>query len=249
MGAIIEKEIRFLSRAPRFRMVFFMGFSFGLAIWLPLAFGAGPSRAQGSIAGNYLTFVTLYALMLLGEVSFWNTFGFDRAAAQAYFLMPAPFANVLMAKNIAAAVFVLLEITAVAAVCGLLGMPLSPAKLLESYSVSLIMTLYLISIGNLGSTYYPRPVSPSQTWRSATTGKFQAMLLLVYPVVAIPVALAYLARYAFDTQWAFYGMLALGGLFGGVIYWVSMESAVTHVNQQREQFLHTLSEGDGPIAA
>jgi ABC-2 type transport system permease protein len=39
LGVLVEKELRFLSRTPRFRLVFTMGFSFGLLIWLPMAFG------------------------------------------------------------------------------------------------------------------------------------------------------------------------------------------------------------------
>ena len=43
LAAIVEKEIRFLPRTPRFRLAFIMGFSFGLLIWLPMALG-GPAR-------------------------------------------------------------------------------------------------------------------------------------------------------------------------------------------------------------
>ncbi|MCP5117701.1 MAG: hypothetical protein GY953_43315, partial [bacterium] len=81
LAALVEKELRFLSRAPRFRLVFVMGFSFGLLVWLPIAFAGG--RGGGSVfASNYLTFVSVYALLLLAEATFWNAFGFDRAAAQ-----------------------------------------------------------------------------------------------------------------------------------------------------------------------
>ena len=45
-----------------------MGFSFGLLIWLPLAFRGG-QESDGFFAQNYLTIVSAYALMLLGEVS------------------------------------------------------------------------------------------------------------------------------------------------------------------------------------
>src|SRR5579862_940700 len=39
LGVLIEKEIRFLTRSPRFRLVFLMGFTFGLLVWLPVALG------------------------------------------------------------------------------------------------------------------------------------------------------------------------------------------------------------------
>ena len=39
LAAVVEKELRALSRTPRFRMVFIMGFSFGLLVWLPITLG------------------------------------------------------------------------------------------------------------------------------------------------------------------------------------------------------------------
>jgi ABC-2 type transport system permease protein len=248
LGALVEREIRFLSRAPRFRLVFLMGFSFGLIIWLPLAFRFG--RAEDSVMGNnYLTFVTVYALMLLGEVTFWNTFGFDRSAVQVYFVTPVKLSMVLLAKNIAAAFYVLLEITAVALVCMLLRMPVTPAKLAESYAVTLVLALYLMAIGNLGSTYYPRPVNPAHSWRTASAGRFQALLLLIYPVVSIPIALAYLARWTFESVWAFYGVLSFGFLLGAVTYWVAMDSAVEAAEERKERLVSALSQGEGPVSA
>ena len=248
LGALVEKEVRFLSRAPRFRLVFLMGFSFGLLIWLPLAFGSGLG-SQSMMADNFLTFVTVYALMLLGEVTFWNAFGFDRSAVQVYFVTPVKVSTVMVAKNITAAVFVLLEITAVAMVCMALRMPVTMGKLGESYAVTLVLALYLMAIGNIGSTYYPRPVNPAQSWRAGAAGRFQALLLLIYPVVSLPIALAYLARFAFESDWAFYVVLLFAAALGGTIYWVAMDSAVSAADERKEKLVATLSQGDGPVSA
>ena len=84
LGALVEKEIRFLARSPRFRLVFLMGFTFGLVIWLPVAFGR-TGATQSFLGNNYLTVVSVYSLLLLSEVCFWNSFGFDRSAAQIVF--------------------------------------------------------------------------------------------------------------------------------------------------------------------
>ncbi len=247
LGAIVEKEIRFLSRAPRFRLVFLMGFTFGLVIWLPLAL---QERGSGSaLSTNYLTFVSVYALLLLGEVTFWNSLGFDRSAAQFWYLAPVKFSTILVGKNIAAALVVFVEITAVALVCSLLGMPVSSAKLAEAYSVTLTLTVYLLAVGNLGSTHYPRPVNPVQSWRSASAGRFQALLLLLYPVVAVPVALAYGARYAFESETAFYLVMAFALALGAVVYRIAIESAVSTAEARKEKLLEALARGDGPVSA
>ena len=247
MGALLEKELRFLSRAPRFRLVFIMGFTFGLIIWLPLTFREGPA-AGTAFAANYLTFVTVYALLLLGEVCFWNAFGFDRSAAQLYFLAPVKFTTVLASKNIAAAGAVFLEVLAVATVCRLLGMPVSGPKLLEAFLVTLVLTVFLLAAGNLASMYNPRAVNPAHSWRSSAS-KFQALLLLLYPALSIPIILAYLARYALDAEWAFYAVLLFDLALAGVTYWIAMESAVAASVKEREKFVGLLTQGEGPVSS
>ncbi len=247
LAALVEKELRFLSRAPRFRLVFTMGFTFGLVIWLPLAM-RGPS-GSAFMRDNYLTLICVYALLLLGDVCFWNTFGFDRRAAQVYFVMPVRFDTVLLAKNITALFFVLLEITAILVVCSILRMPVTPARLLEAYSVTLVITLYLVSVGNLTSTHNPRAVNPEKSMRSGAAGQMQALLVLVYPVAAIPVGLAYGARYAFDSIAAFYVVLVLAAGIGAIVYWVAKDSAVKTAEENREKLVDRLSQGEGLIQA
>ena len=61
-----------------------MGFSFGLLIWTPIAFGR-LSTERSFMSDNYLTMVSIYALLLLSDALFWNCFGFDRSAAQDLF--------------------------------------------------------------------------------------------------------------------------------------------------------------------
>jgi len=247
LGVLIEKELRILVRAPRFRLIFFMGFSFGLLIWLPITYRS--NFGGGALSSNYLTLVSAYALLLLGEVSFWNIFGFDRTAVQNYFVLPVPMKTVLAAKNITAFFFCILEIGAIAVVCAIFGMSVSLGQLVETTSVVLVMCMYLCAVGNLGSIYFPRPVNPTQSWKSAAAGRMQAFLILIYPVIGIPIALAFLARYAFESELAFYGVLAAGMLVGVTIYWVARESAVEALEVRKEKFLGTLTQGEGPISA
>ena len=127
LAALIEKELRFLSRAPRFRLVFLMGFSFGLLIWGPIAFGRLSSE-RNFLSDNFLTMVSIYALLLLSDALFWNCFGFDRGAAQVYFLVPVKMSTVLAGKNLAAVFLVFIEIAAIAVVCALLRLPSADAR-------------------------------------------------------------------------------------------------------------------------
>jgi len=246
LGALVEKDIRFLLRAPRFRLVFLMGFSFGLLVWLPLAFGPGRG-SESTFAVNYLSFVSAYALLLLGEVTFYNVFGFDRSAAQAYYVLPVSLRTVLAAKNVAALFFVLAEVSIVALVCALVRLPLSAGKLAEAFAVTAVLSVYMLAVGNLSSTHFPRAVDPSQSWRSGGVGRFQAMLLVLYPLLAAPIGLAYLARYAFESDAAFYAVLAVAALLGAIVYGVAMDSAVEAAEQRKELILAALSRGQSPL--
>lgn len=245
LGAMVEKEIRFLSRAPRFRLVFLMGFTFGVVIWMPVIIGR--HRTPGFFSENLLTWVSVYALLLLGEVLIWNVFGYDRSAAQLYHLAPVPFWQVLVAKNVTAVLFVLLELALVTLVCLALRLPVTGAKVAEAFTVTLLLLVYLISFGNLSSIYHPKGLDPAQSWRSSARS-FQILLLLIYPVAALPLALPFLARYAFDSQIAFYAVLPLNVALGVALYRFGLESALEAAHERRERHLAALCETEGPIA-
>jgi ABC-2 type transport system permease protein len=246
LAALIEKELRFLSRAPRFRLVFLMGFSFGLLIWAPIAFGR-LSTQRSFLSDNYLTMVSVYALLLLSDALFWNCFGFDRSAAQVYFLVPVKMSTVLAGKNLAAAFLVLMEIVAIALVCALLRLPLSGLQILEAFAVTCVITLFILAVGNLSSLYNPRAVNPVKTMKTAAQSRSQALLMLAFPLTLVPVALAYLARYAFDTEWAFFGTLLFGGVAGVLVYFYSLQSALKAAVDRRERIISALSRGEGPV--
>jgi ABC-2 type transport system permease protein len=246
LGALVEKEIRSLCRAPRFRLVLLMGFTFGLVIWMPMVMDR--SRGPGFFVDNVLVLVTFYAATLLGEVLFWNSLGFDRQAAQLYFVIPVSFSTVLIAKNLSAFFFLLVEVAAVNLVCMVLPFRLPPGKILESYAVNLLLCLFLMGIGNLSSVNYPRAMNPSDSWRRSSGSRFQIWLLLFYPIVFIPIGLAYIARYAFGTSQAFYGVLFVDLLIAIAVYWVALDSAVTSAERDKERILQALAQSENPVS-
>jgi ABC-2 type transport system permease protein len=247
LSAIVEKELRSLVRTPRFRLVFVMGFSFGLVVWLPMMLRGRVTHS--AVSGNFLTVVSLYALFLLAQVTYGNAFGFDRSAAQIYFSAPVAISRALAGKNIAAAIFIFLEIAAVAAACTLLRLGISAGQIAEAFLVTAIAALYLLAVGNLSSVNYPRPMQAQRVSGGGGGGRAQGLLFLLYPIALVPVFLAYLARYAFDNQLVFYMILAFAAALGVAIYWMAMESAVSAARNRRETILAELSRGDGPMAA
>lgn len=247
LAAIVEKELRSLSRSPRFRLVFIMGFTFGLLIFLPV-FLRARSEGSFSISADHLAMLGAYALLLLGDVAFWNVFGFDRSAAQVYFLLPVRISRVLVAKNIATAIFVFLEMAAITLVWTAARLPLAPLKILEAFAAVGVLALYLMASGNLSSIYYPRPVNPEKSTGAGSAARTRLLLLLIYPAAALPVLLAYGARYAFRSDGAWWIVLSLVAAAGAGFYWVALDTAVTKVEERKDRLMQVLGRSEGPLA-
>jgi ABC-2 type transport system permease protein len=248
-AAIVEKELRSLSRTPRFRMVFIMGFSFGLIVWLPISFGTQQGTQSSLIAEHYLTIVSVYALTLLGQVSYLNTFGFDRSAAQIYFSAPVSMASSLASKNIAVVLWMIVEMLAVTLASFVLRIRITPESIVEAFVVTAIVAAYLLAMGNLSSVHFPRAMNPERVSQGGAANRMQALIFLFYPIALLPVFLAFWARQVFQSQIFFSAILAFAAVLGAVVYWISMDSAVTTVVQRREKILMELSRGEGPVAS
>jgi ABC-2 type transport system permease protein len=247
LGTMVEKELRSLIRSPRFRVAFLMGFSFGLLVWLPMALGGKSSG--GWLGRNVLVVLFSYSLLLLSEVSIWNVLGFDRSAAQVYWLAPVRLWQMLAAKNVAIALFFLLEMAIITLVCVALGLRVTLLSLSESALVCYVMMVFLMSVGNLSSVYTPRGVDGNQTWKRGSAGRFQAMLLLIYPVLLLPFAFAYWAREVWESTAVFYGVVGFTAALAVIAYGLAMEHAVRVAGARREQILTALAQGGGPVAA
>ncbi len=243
LAALIEKELKTLARSPRFRVVFLMGFSFGAIIWWPLMHG-GHSVPGGL---SYPVVVSGYAMILLAEVAFWNQFGFDRSAAELYFSAPPPFSVVLRAKNLAGMAFVVLEIALILLVCALLRVPLPLENIVQAILVTLVFSLYFLSVGNLSSVYQPRPVNPEHSYGRSSAGRFQVYMLMLFPVMVAPVALAYVAAWYLESRALFYEILALDALAGAACYYFATRAAVAAAETRKEDFLTALGQSGGPF--
>jgi ABC-2 type transport system permease protein len=245
LAAVVEKELRSLARSPRFRLLFLMGFSFSFLVFLPfLRRGASPI---GRPEPYYLSGICCYALLLLGDVAFWNIFGQDRAAAQLYFLQPLQLRTVVAGKNIAAGIAVLLEVTGVVAVWAALRLPVSPGRIMEAYLAPAILCISFMAMGNLASVYFPRAVRSDKSTGAGSSGRFRVLLLPLLPVVSLPVLLAFAARYAFHSQFAFYALLGFAAVVNSAFYWFALQTALAKAEARKERLLEALSQSEGPL--
>ncbi|MGE5486935.1 MAG: hypothetical protein ACM3ZB_03835 [bacterium] len=246
LAALVEKELRTLAHAPRFRLVFVMGFSFGFLIWLPIM---GEPEVPAVLRANFPALVAVYGLVLLAEVVIWNVFGFDRAAARLYYTAPVRLSTVLIAKNLATLAVVLLEVSIIAVVAALLPLGVPMVRVFEALLVAMVASEYLLATGNLSSVYYPKGVDPGQSWGRQASTRFHFYLLLLFPVLLSPVLLAYVARWAFASDAAFYGVLGFAAVVGALYYRVALQAAVEAASRRRDVILERLAAPAGPLSA
>ena len=171
---------------------------------------------------------------------------FDRSAAAFYFVAPLALSRVIVGKNIAALIYIYLEVLMVIVVTSVLRLSAGGRQIAETVVVMGICALYMLALGSLGSVHYPKGLSGDRAAQGGGRG-FQGFLFLIYPVALLPVGLAYLARYAFESEVMFSLVLAIAAIIGAVFYWIALESAVNAGLRRREQIVQELSQSDGPV--
>jgi ABC-2 type transport system permease protein len=244
LGALIEKELRTFARIPRFRMVYGMSCVLGIVLYLPAL--RGPRTGASFFAQNALPLMALYGLMMMGPITYWNSFGFDRSAVQGYFSWPIRFRDVLFAKNITVALLLLPQIVMISVVGLAARLPVSPGKCVETLAVMVIASLYWFSLGNITSVKMPRPMDPGRMNQMAN--KMQALSIWTAPLLLLPIGLAYWAREVFESEIVFCGVLLIAAIVGGVFYKVGLDSALSAAASGRESMLMQLSRSDGPLS-
>jgi ABC-2 type transport system permease protein len=249
IAAITEKELRTLSRIPRFRLVYAMSIFFGLVLYFPNLTRMRTGRtlpADSFLSQNALLFMSTYGLLMLGQITYWNSFGFDRSAAQGYFSWPIRFRDVLIAKNMTIALLMVPQILAISLICSAAHIPVTPAKVAETLLVMFITALYWLAMGNICSVRIPRALDPDKM--NQMSNKMQALTILIAPFLLVPLVVAYWSRWFFGSELVFAGLLVVAAIIGGIFYWVGLDSAVNAAEARREAMLTELSRSEGPLS-
>ncbi len=243
IAALMEKEMRTLSRIARFRMAYGMSCFFGVLVFTPMLRRQHPGSPFLQYA---LPLMAVYGLLVLGQVTYWNSLGFDRSAAQGYFCWPIRFRDALIAKNLTVMVMLIPQMILVSLLARAFHVPSSPGKILETFVVMIIAALFWFGLGNIASVRMPRAMDPDKM--NQMSNKLQALTIFAAPFVLLPVVLAYWARSVFENEFVFAGILAIAAILGAIFYWVGLDSAVNSANLRREAMLVELSRADGPIS-
>lgn len=215
-------------------------------MFFPLAYG---TKGASVLARNYLPAVNTYGLLIIGETLLWNTFGFDRRAAQLYFVCPVSLKTVFLAKNIVAVSLVALMTMLIWLAGGLLRSFLRVQDLAASLLLTAVLTVFFLAFGNFTSVWMPRPIDPNQAMKNQNNAKASALLLLGAALLVIPIGLAVVARWAFNAEWAFFAVLLADLLAGIILYQVATDSAIERAERDREQMLRLLAGDSDPVSS
>jgi hypothetical protein len=216
---------------------------FGIVLYFPNMKHARPDSFFNQHA---LLFMATYGLLMLGQITYWNSFGFDRSAVQGYFSWPIRFRDVIIAKNITVVLLMVPQILVVALIASAAHIPAGPAKIAETMGVMFITSLYWLAMGNICSVRMPRALDPDKM--NQMSNKMQAMTIMAAPFLLLPLVLAYWARWFFESELVFAGLIAVAAVIGGIFYWVGLDSAVNAANLRREAILLELSRSEGPLS-
>jgi ABC-2 type transport system permease protein len=247
VAAILCKEFQSLVRMPRFRVMFGMACIFGLLVFLPASMNAR-HHGGGFMANNFLMVVDLYGLLLLSDLLLLNMLGVDRSAAQLYFATPVPLEDVIRAKNLTAVAFVALQGAVVLAAAAVMRVPMNAVAIGEAVGASAVATVFFLAVGNLCSMAMPRPIDPRQTFRKQAGGRMQLWFFLCSLGLGVLMGFAFLARWAFQNDWALAGVLAVEFAVGLIFYHFATESAIERAMARREEILEALMKGASPVA-
>jgi ABC-2 type transport system permease protein len=243
-AALVEKDVSSLLRTPRFRVLFGMACFFSVVIFFPMAFGR---HGASFLASNYVAFVNTYGMLICGEVLIWNVFGFDRRASQLYYISPAGFKQVLLAKNLVAAFFISIQTLVVVSASFVMPIHSDVGAIIGGILISGVVFFFFLAAGNYSSVSFPRAVQPNQTFRRQAGGKTQLILFACYLLMAIPIGLAFLARWATGKDAAFFAVLTFDLFTAACFYYVSLEPVMAIGIRDRERIIDALSKGADPI--
>jgi hypothetical protein len=249
VGALTEKEIKYLWRSPRFRTPFFMGFTFAVIAWAPIMHQIKPPYGDWMRA-SAPSMIAMYAFLLLGPVLFLNRFGFDRAAARFYFWMPLQVTELLLAKNLATAFFCYCELFLISSICAIIGMQITVRSIVEAVLIGAVSLLWLLAVGNQMTVREPVPSNPDRvSHSSAGNGLRGVVQFFAFPLSLSPVFAALAYRFFGGGDLGFVSIL--GGAAGGgvLVYYLSFLNASAYGLANREAIVGRLSSGQGPLAA
>jgi ABC-2 type transport system permease protein len=169
VSAIAEKEFHYLARSGPMLFTFIMP----LVVLVMFRFTITKSGASGGILAHATDLAfpvgAGYILLILTNLVY-NCFGGDGVGVQLFFLSPVRFREILMGKNLAHTLFVIVELLLVFAASCFLYRPPSVAVTIATVCGVTFAFLVNLAAGNLLSMYSPKKIDFGTLGRQRASG-------------------------------------------------------------------------------
>jgi ABC-2 type transport system permease protein len=239
VSAGLEKEIHYLSRSGPMLFTLLMP----VVVLLIFRFSSGKTDSAGGLLGHAsdLAFPVgaAYTLLILTNLVY-NSFGADAAGIQFYFVSPVRFREILLGKNLAHCLVLVVEMMLVWAGACLLYRPPSFAVLLATISGVLFALVVNLTAGNLFSVYTPKKVDLATLGRQRASQVTALASLGIQAVVLGLCAFAILVARAYHHIWfAAIIFIALAAV-ASAIYFLVLNRIDAIALQRREAMIAEL---------
>jgi ABC-2 type transport system permease protein len=231
LGIMLSKDLLYVRRH--------MGILYGLVmpIFLVLIFASRFASRSNSVW--IFPAAVAYTLLAVGPLSY-NSFGFEGAGAQLYFLAPVRMRDILLAKNLLGFLMALVEMLAIFAIItyitGMPGLKTAIAALLWAVGTLAINDIF----GNRRSFTTPKKVNPQRMANKQTS---QVSALISLGVLALSAGLAaglFFLCIWFHQQWLLIPIFAIFAAIGASIYVTSLRSIDQFALDHRETLFEEL---------
>jgi ABC-2 type transport system permease protein len=239
VAAILEKELRYLSRSGPMLFTLFM------PIIILLIFRMTPGRSG---SGTFLNaapdfafpLAAAYALLMMTNLVY-NNFGTDGAGVQFWFISPVRFREIVWAKNLAHASIFGAEMILVWLAVSLLFRPPTIAYTVATVAAVLFVTPVNFTVGNLLSISMPKKVDLSSFGRQRAASTTGFASLLAQAVLLGLIALAYMLGRFFGGLWVTTLILLLLAALACLAYSVALRRMDAIALARRETLISELS--------
>jgi ABC-2 type transport system permease protein len=239
VAAVLEKEIRYLSRSGPTLFTLVMP----VVILLIFRYSSGKTDSAGGLLGHAsdLAFPVgaAYTLLILTNLVY-NSFGADVAGIQFYFVSPVRFREILLGKNLTHSLVLAVEMVLVWAGASLMYRPPPWDILLASLTGVFFALIVNLTVGNLLSIYTPRKVDLAALGRQRASQVTALVSLGIQAAVLGLCALAILVARAYQRIWLAAIVFVALAAIAIVIYFLVLRRIDSIVLQRREAMIAEL---------
>jgi ABC-2 type transport system permease protein len=248
LGAMFEKECKFLVRDPSFRsypiMIFFIMII--AVFWFMRPMSHGP---QGLFVQSDAIWLALMYVLASESSLLFNTLGTEGKAITTLLLLPVARRDILLGKNIMA--FIVLSFTNAVIVAALAGLAHVPERFPILLVFAELVVIFMAAAGNFCSVYYPmRTASAGWRMKSQMTGQqytnslIQTGCLFGTGFAALPILAAVVVPIYFLPPVWFALTLPLATAYTAGAYAVSLHFAPKLLEKREQKIMELLVQDE-----